>query len=107
MSDFADSKFSPHTRGCSASNGENKNLATVFPAYAGMFPWTRAMWNWWISFPRIRGDVPPHEKDHQTWELFSPHTRGCSDDWGWNLTVQIVFPAYAGMFRALKRSVWS
>ena len=55
---FLNRKFSPHTRGCSASNGENKNLATVFPAYAGMFRLSRISAQPAHRFPRIRGDVP-------------------------------------------------
>ena len=51
-------RFSPHTRGCSASQELREWLTTVFPAYAGMFrlPFTFSANS--LSFPRIRGDVP-------------------------------------------------
>ena len=91
--------FSPHTRGCSRVQNGFRRVPWVFPAYAGMFPWVRAVRNATLSFPRIRGDVPSELKPEMWPNAFSPHTRGCS----WVMTptgVQVpVFPAYAGMFR--------
>ena len=70
------------------------------------------------GFPRIRGDVPKPYIKYAAPELFSPHTRGCSDVFFgnvfegefsphtrgcsdprlWDLDSAAVFPAYAGMF---------
>ena len=50
------------------------------------------------SFPRIRGDVPALESRKAQAQLFSPHTRGCSDVEIESMARGEVFPAYAGMF---------
>ena len=50
--------FSPHTRGCSASQTGQPKHARVFPAYAGMFRLVTGGESTPRSFPRIRGDVP-------------------------------------------------
>ena len=71
-------RFSPHTRGCSVNLNPQAAGALVFPAYAGMFrkffPPSSSPW----CFPRIRGDVPNHERRTVAVPRFSPHTRGCS-----------------------------
>ena len=74
-------KFSPHTRGC-------------FCRALGYRP-TRT------SFPRIRGDVPRQSTACPTMGVFSPHTRGCSFARASRHHGASVFPAYAGMFRAV------
>ena len=91
--------FSPHTRGCSAWGHRRYAALAVFPAYAGMFRRPHFSLFTFISFPRIRGDVPNQSfvPTNHTW--FSPHTRGCS---ALNILAPMfgpVFPAYAGMFR--------
>ena len=77
--------------------------ARVFPAYAGMFRCRRGRGRQRDGFPRIRGDVPS-AKFTGTVKVrplgFSPHTRGCSDDAMLLTMVDVVFPAYAGMFLA-------
>ena len=55
---YEERQFSPHTRGCSAGVCFAGQEAGVFPAYAGMFPQTRASNRETRRFPRIRGDVP-------------------------------------------------
>ena len=57
----------------------------------------------WLSFPRIRGDVPVWLEFHLTNTGFSPHTRGCSETMSSPWDSRIVFPAYAGMFRGRHR----
>ena len=96
-------EFSPHTRGCSAVSIRASICSIVFPAYAGMFRFITSASAIKFSFPRIRGDVPtPH---HQWFRQpqFSPHTRGCSEALNPPTLTKKVFPAYAGMFRALFR----
>ena len=133
------SMFSPHTRGCSAEALKAQVDYAVFPAYAGMFlqyhlgglqlqvfPAYAGMFRQpqsagrrSLGFPRIRGDVPNHERRTVAVPRFSPHTRGCSaSDIGVAVGVsgfprirgdvpqaalslppgKAVFPAYAGMF---------
>ena len=70
--------FSPHTRGCSVVQIRFECLK--------------------IRFPRIRGDVPPTLSVTSQSMWFSPHTRGCSADAIGDKPVDVVFPAYAGMF---------
>ena len=50
-------------------------------------------------FPRIRGDVPRSLGHFLLLLTFSPHTRGCSFCGRRLVGHDIVFPAYAGMFR--------
>ena len=50
--------FSPHTRGCSFREMCYPVFIGVFPAYAGMFLIDARPGRQWVSFPRIRGDVP-------------------------------------------------
>ena len=84
-SDCYHTMFSPRMRGCSIS---------FRPAYAKK-----------LSFPRVCGDVPFDNGFTCGFILFSPRMRGCSAlacDRGQNCCV---FPAYAGMFRALRYSI--
>ena len=93
--------FSPHTRGCS-TDMERLNLEfQVFPAYAGMFRRPQFSFFTFISFPRIRGDVPVRNTQKCWFSPFSPHTRGCSLASSPPFSYIPVFPAYAGMFRRL------
>ena len=51
-----------------------------------------------LSFPRVRGDVPVHDRYTLQFEAFSPRARGCSySKTNWT-TSTAVFPACAGMF---------
>ena len=56
-------------------------------------------------FPRIRGDVPLGGKFSITDEAFSPHTRGCSCPDRLRCGLLEVFPAYAGMFQPVLRTL--
>ena len=98
------SAFSPHTRGCSGVVAHHATATAVFPAYAGMFlnrhPGVLRV----VRFPRIRGDVPLDWSRTRQAAQFSPHTRGCSANPHQRLNIRRVFPAYAGMFRAGRKS---
>ena len=76
----------------------SKVEASVFPAYAGMFPLSKKQPPTNTGFPRIRGDVPVIEKAATDKHGFSPHTRGCSAELSPARRDPQVFPAYAGMF---------
>ena len=91
--------FSPHTRGCSFGSKSTHQAGFVFPAYAGMFRLVTSKAKPIISFPRIRGDVPTDKQIQFAWDMFSPHTRGCSASDDRPKPKPPVFPAYAGMFR--------
>ena len=97
-------RFSPHTRGCSASGVVFAVAGAVFPAYAGMFRHRRPGGREILGFPRIRGDVPPALSQTLSKPSFSPHTRGCSGRFAWCRGGHDVFPAYAGMFRIASES---
>ena len=99
MTQFHSQRFSPHTRGCSATLMEDTPKEMVFPAYAGMFLKGVRLRDKEPRFPRIRGDVPIHIIVPQHLKMFSPHTRGCSGGTAQPGVGFPVFPAYAGMFR--------
>ena len=92
-------RFSPHTRGCSSRATETDNSINVFPAYAGMFLRLDYQRQSLQGFPRIRGDVPFRNTPPMAPPPFSPHTRGCSAAGTPRADGNLVFPAYAGMFR--------
>ena len=96
-------KFSPHTRGCSASRHHGASSSRVFPAYAGMFRVCTVYGAARPRFPRIRGDVPATPRGRLPHRMFSPHTRGCSSASPVYRSQKPVFPAYAGMFRQAMR----
>ena len=91
--------FSPRMRGCS-DIGYSRFLALkVFPAYAGMFRFHRIERDVRQSFPRVCGDVPRGRWGRRRTRMFSPRMRGCSGGNYAGPAAEIVFPAYAGMFR--------
>ena len=92
------SAFSPRARGCSSAPVRPHSRTLVFPACAGMFL------DLWFDkpqaggFPRVRGDVPWGQNQHQRYNLFSPRARGCSGLTLSTIAQTAVFPACAGMF---------
>ena len=110
--------FSPHTRGCSSKSRLMVGIGVIFPAYAGMFlnfgmhqfslkcfprirgdvPHSEEASSIPPGFPRIRGDVPLFQNRNTVENMFSPHTRGCSQPGWFFVSTFDVFPAYAGMF---------
>ena len=97
-------QFSPHTRGCSVYSVTVGIAFCVFPAYAGMFPPGASRCSPRPCFPRIRGDVPLEEPMAGLGARFSPHTRRCSACIIILTSGLYVFPAYAGMFRRVRRT---
>ena len=71
--------FSPRMRGCSGAFQRTGELATVFPAYAGMFRGQGQCPRLWLGFPRVCGDVPILPHVFHAIPQFSPRMRGCSD----------------------------
>ena len=94
-------RFSPRTRGCSASFTDMGVFSSVFPAHAGMFLMDTDNQTQLKSFPRARGDVPLRPGRRRVPAAFSPRTRGCSGCVGFRGQFLLVFPAHAGMFRTL------
>ena len=75
----SDSRFPPHTRGCTVDPALQKERPRVSPAHAGMYPRLVQFRCMREGFPRTRGDVP--------W-------------WGdWEPGISTVSPAHAGMYR--------
>ena len=91
---------SPHTRGCSHGLIMMSSYSNVFPAYAGVFPFLRYKKSQSYSVPRIRGGVPGYFSITGGKTQCSPHTRGCSSSCIATMYSNIVFPAYAGVFRS-------
>ena len=71
-------KFSPHTRGSSASGCHVSPFDLVFPAYAGKFLYPAGGQDPHLVFSRMRGDVPCLTESTARCAQFSPHTRGYS-----------------------------
>mgnify|MGYP006955584251 CR=1 FL=1 len=53
-----------------------RNLFSLFPAYAGVIPFSSLKNSFQISFPRIRGGDPQFAVNGADINSFSPHTRG-------------------------------
>ena len=77
-------------------------LLKVFPAYAGVFPRRIGLPPIVAGLPRIRGGVSHVPKDKMELLKSSPHTRGCFSKRHRGSHFYRVFPAYAGVFLALK-----
>ena len=55
-----------------------EQIKHVFPACAGMFLTIVPDIVSWVSFPRVRGDVPARRGRGRLHITFSPRARGCS-----------------------------
>ena len=74
--------FSPHVRGCSASEHRRCYAPHLFPAYAGLFRIPTRWFAWPETFsPRSRGCSHIASKVC-TWGTSSPRMRGCSRSGG-------------------------
>ena len=91
--------FSPRARGCSLAAAVSGELELVFPACAGMFRKNYGNRMDYPCFPRVRGDVPTGHIVFYVVMVFSPRARGCSRGHQSLDGFDLVFPAYAGMFR--------
>ena len=94
-------RFSPRARGCSVKGNSGTKKRLVFPACAGMFRFCTASMISSSGFPRVRGDVPEALANIGQWFRFSPRARGCSYCYRCGWCLDCVFPACAGMFRAV------
>ncbi len=93
--------FSPHARGWTVPPYPPTRQRYVFPARAGMDRTPQRPGCCAYCFPRTRGDGPPGDGRHGAYAEFSPHARGWTavasgTDSHWS-----VFPARAGMDRAV------
>ena len=89
---------SPHTRGCFLIPAVHPFPLAVFPAYAGVFLYSRAGLIIGASLPRIRGGVSAEGWNPADVDQSSPHTRGCFHERLIHGRSGPVFPAYAGVF---------
>ena len=94
-------RSSPHTRGCFYMRSTLTEAISVFPAYAGVFPWTARPACLMRCLPRIRGGVSHCRTAEQILTQSSPHTRGCFSFARSRTASSAVFPAYAGVFLSL------
>ena len=53
-----------------------QRMIELFPAYAGVIPYTIGRFEYEEAFPRIRGGDPNLKKRWMGYSPFSPHTRG-------------------------------
>ncbi len=97
-------KLSPRMRGCFQASCRRSPSLRAFPAYAGMFPVSGVYPCANRCFPRVCGDVSQLIEARARQGGLSPRMRGC-------FLLPIIpnepiwaFPAYAGMFPALKAS---
>ena len=90
------STFSPRARGCSHPCHRRNPIGLVFPACAGMFQAINELLPQAWGFPRVRGDVPPHDNFHLLLIEFSPRARGCSPDTYIITTTPTRFPRVRG-----------
>ena len=74
----------------------------LLPAYAGVFPSYCASRCPPATFPRVCGGVTRWKNAIVRAEFFSPRMRGCFLEIRKNLRLLLLFPAYAGVFRALE-----
>ena len=93
---------SPHTRGCFYLLHKGMLNSCVFPAYAGVFPTDDCYTPAPVCLPRIRGGVSVGLAPLVHPQRSSPHTRGCFRFWLPPCPALLVFPAYAGVFPAMK-----
>ena len=89
---------SPHTRGCFPQDLTLREDQAVFPAYAGVFPFSAFSGMDTKGLPRIRGGVSSAVCSCSRAGWSSPHTRGCFFITWINANAKKVFPAYAGVF---------
>ena len=92
---------SPHTRGCFSFRLCALSSDNVFPAYAGVFLFSRSAPRLICCLPRIRGGVSRAFTRFQSLKRSSPHTRGCFVASFCDMLNTAVFPAYAGVFLPL------
>ena len=70
-----------------------------------MFPCREQRTDWRECLPRIRGGVSRRADEVRLFLQSSPHTRGCFFDFEDFYAWCEVFPAYAGVFRALRACI--
>ena len=89
---------SPHSRGCFWHYRDPGCRQKVFPAFAGVFPWSVVMGALYRRLPRIRGGVSESYATIVDIRPSSPHSRGCFHVLLTLIDRNAVFPAFAGVF---------
>ena len=91
--------FSPHTWGCSGSQGEVDAVDSLLPTHVGMFRSRVARPRSSRTSPHTRGDVPSSGCAVRPVGSFSPHTWGCSEGRRRSREARSLLPTHVGMFR--------
>ena len=91
-------RLSPRMRGCFQKEPTFDLYDWAFPAYAGMFLRRSSVVLPLMRFPRVCGDVSPHEERSVISRSLSPRMRGCFLTAPCSNHKITAFPAYAGMF---------
>ena len=96
-------RASPHTRGWTLRPSVTSSRPPGFPAHAGMDPSAHSRGCSWRGLPRTRGDGPARVSCTARLIAASPHTRGWTSRRGQPRTLDVGFPAHAGMDPTLGR----
>ena len=96
------SESSPHSRGCFRCTIGCADHVQVFPAFAGVFLSLKSNSLVTFGLPRIRGGVSTSYNINSLTVKSSPHSRGCFHQLQHQLADVEVFPAFAGVFLALR-----
>ena len=96
---------SPRTRGCSHAFSVARLPRDPFPAHAGVFPLAECFGQPRGTLPRARGGVPKTPITDPALTAPSPRTRGCSPKSISEKPSCTPFPAHAGVFPLIHRSL--
>jgi len=93
--------FTPHARGSTLLWLLSFSLFDVYPACAGIDPYTVRRSQPRKSLPRMRGDRPENEFPQVLGVVFTPHARGSTVGNDYTDRLRTVYPACAGIDRRL------
>ncbi len=91
--------FTPHARGSTEQHRAFQRELIVYPACAGIDPYTRLTGRLEHGLPRMRGDRPNISPISTFDQRFTPHARGSTWLCGVRALPTLVYPACAGIDR--------
>jgi len=89
--------FTPHARGSTRTVQRPREFLLVYPACAGIDPWTFSSPYFTLCLPRMRGDRPRPFGLSASCATFTPHARGSTLLEKQFLSHEVVYPACAGI----------
>ncbi len=104
-SSFFRSWFTPHARGSTPLKSLLATSFRVYPACAGIDPYTVKRQLLHGSLPRMRGDRPRYFLLHGHTLQFTPHARGSTLTLSSMVDLGLVYPACAGIDPEIKKHV--